>query len=75
MSMRSCGCLPKVAKLLAARNTRLVTTWPLVHGTPARAVIRTEQIETGRWKTRASAMIASFCPFCGKEYPCRPPTT
>jgi hypothetical protein len=63
-----CDCLRKTYKPLAARNTSIVQTIPLKRGRPSMALLRTEQIETGRGKPKAVAVVATYCPICGKKY-------
>lgn len=65
----ACDCLDRIDRLLAGKNTRLVSTIEWKDGGPSRAILRTEQSETGRGKPKAMAVVASFCPFCGSEYP------
>lgn len=64
----TCNCISKVDALLAERNTRI--TLPIMLGADQteRAMIVTEQIESGRGKAKAAAMFATFCPFCGENY-------
>lgn len=59
-------CFVEVDEMLAGRNTKL--EFPIMLGgdqTPL-PMVRTEQIETGRGKKKATAMFATFCPFCGE---------
>lgn len=60
-----CECINKVNADLKQHNTMLVFT---LLGNPSRAVIDTMQVETGRGKKKAAAVIATFCPFCGERY-------
>ncbi|WP_069337188.1 hypothetical protein [Sphingobium yanoikuyae] len=60
-----CDCIGTMNTALKAHNTMLVFT---LLGNPARAVIDTMQIETGRGKKKAAAVIATYCPFCGQRY-------
>lgn len=64
----ACNCVDVVDEKLAERNTRIVR--PLVFGGDQtfRAMVVTEQVETGRGKKRACGMFATYCPFCGVAY-------
>lgn len=66
----ACNCADDVDGKLAERNTRLERG--LVFGQPEsqnpRLILRTEQIETGRGKAKATAMFIKYCPFCGSKY-------
>lgn len=64
----TCNCITTVNDLLKPRNTRLATT--IVFKQPAyeAVTITTEQIETGRGKGKAVAMLPTFCPFCAASY-------
>jgi hypothetical protein len=64
---RDCGCIDRLDKLLAERNTSLVVTIPTADLVP-QVVLRTEIVEKRRG-ARPVCMVATFCPFCGKEYP------
>lgn len=64
-----CECADNIDKMLAERNTRL--TRAIVFGKRGNSpnlMLRTEQIETGRGKAKATGMFASHCPFCGEKY-------
>lgn len=61
-----CSCLTRVNEGLAPHNTRVSLFFSLDDtriGQPW--PIATSQIETGRGKRKAVALLASFCPFCG----------
>lgn len=60
-------CFVEVDTMLAERNTRL--EFPIMLGADQTELpmIRTEQIESGRGKKKATAMFATFCPFCGEK--------
>ena len=62
-----CKCIHKVSDELAKFNTTLRTTIALKKGGVARVFVSTEEIEHRRGK-RPVTLVASFCPFCGKEY-------
>ncbi|RWE48569.1 MAG: hypothetical protein E5V89_27070 [Mesorhizobium sp.] len=65
----ACNCADDVDKMLAERNTRL--TRAIVFGgrdENPNLMLRTDQIETGRGKKKASSMFLTFCPFCGVKY-------
>lgn len=59
-----CKCVAKVDALLKERHTRVVTT--LFGGLVG---VRSEVTDDAPKRTKAVSIIASFCPFCGKEYP------
>lgn len=62
-----CDCISTVNAMLAEHNTAL--TVPIQFGGgPARLVVDTHQIESGRGKKKAAIMCATFCPFCGERY-------
>lgn len=63
-----CRCLAQVDRLLATKNTRLVVTLAFKNGDASKTVLRTEQIETGRGKGKAVAVI----PTPTRAWPCRP---
>ena len=65
-----CDCVHECNKLLAARNTKLVAALSLSGG-PTIAVLATGRINNLRDGKRASTVLASFCPICGKKYPAR----
>ncbi|MHC1549427.1 hypothetical protein [Phyllobacterium sp. K27] len=50
------------------RNTKLSLTITFGSTLDAFPSIGTEQIEKGRGKQKAVAMLPSFCPFCGEKY-------
>lgn len=60
-----CNCIAEVNETLKQHNTMLVFT---LFGNPSRVIVDTTQIESGRGKKKAAAMIANFCPFCGERY-------
>ena len=59
-----CDCLKTMNELLRDHNTMLCCTL----SNPAKTMVETMQIETGRGKQKAVSMVASFCPFCGDPY-------
>lgn len=64
----ACSCEDMVDGHLKMRNTRLARALILSEPSLFRALIETEQVETGRGKPKACSMFASFCPFCGTKY-------
>jgi hypothetical protein len=63
----TCDCIEVVNEKLKERNTALAQ--PLVLGdNPAKLLVETYQIETGRGKPKAVSIFASCCPFCGVRY-------
>jgi hypothetical protein len=60
-----CDCLSDAAARLRELNTSVVTT---LFASPERVVLRTDQIQSGRGKAKAAALIATCCPFCGLRY-------
>lgn len=63
--MADCNCISEVNKDLAARgeNAAIVTN---LFG-PPRATVGTYEVRKIRGK-RAPILVASYCPFCGREY-------
>lgn len=63
-----CECIEKIDEMLKPHNTKLGLT--VVFGQPVTVFpsLETEQIEKGRGKPKAKAMLPSFCPFCGTKY-------
>lgn len=63
-----CECIEKIDGMLEPRNTKLGLT--IVFSNPPKTYpsLVTEQIEKGRGKPKAAAMLPSFCPFCGAKY-------
>jgi hypothetical protein len=72
-----CFCIQKVNTLLKKRGTTLVVTFSFKSPirTVSRVVIRTEiaadpiDETTGKRRRLPLAVLADFCPFCGKKYP------
>lgn len=60
-----CECIAEVDAKLAERNTRIMLPIMMTGSQTPRPMIETIQIETGRGKTKAVGMFASYCPFCG----------
>lgn len=60
-----CNCISNINADLKSHNTLLVFT---LLGNPPRVIIDTTQIETGRGKKKAVAVVATYCPFCGERY-------
>lgn len=67
-SATSCDCVDKVDAMLAEKNTRITRALIISQPDTFRALIETEQVESGRGKPKARSMFASFCPFCGTKY-------
>lgn len=63
---RRCRCAEKVNRLLAKQNRELVLSYRLSTNL-VQCVVETARIE-GR-RSRPTRLVASFCPFCGVEYP------
>ncbi len=62
-----CGCHDQVNAQLEKANTKIKPYYVLDSGFSGMPwPIETVQIETGRGKPKASALFASYCPFCGK---------
>ena len=59
-----CRCVAKVDRLLKEKHTTVETT--LFTGMVA---VRTSLTHDAPKRTRAVIVIASFCPFCGVQYP------
>lgn len=69
-SVRDCGCIDKIDKLLAAKNTGVDVGLTLNFETGAQGdclQIGTYKLDSKK-KGRASHMLAAFCPFCGRRY-------
>lgn len=64
----ACECISTVNKLLQPRNTRLGLTFVFSDPISELPTLVVEQIEKGRGKPKAVAMLPSFCPFCGTKY-------
>ncbi|WP_054309999.1 hypothetical protein [Mesorhizobium sp. 1M-11] len=64
----ACDCITRTNEKLASRNTRLVSTLVFTKPGGEYPLIRTEQVESGRGKAKACAMLPSYCPFCGVKY-------
>jgi hypothetical protein len=64
----ACNCIEVVDQKLKERNTRLQAT--IIFSDPMRHTVSlgTEQLEKGRGKAKAVAMLPTFCPFCGVRY-------
>lgn len=64
----ACNCITTVNKLLSTRNTKLGLTFVFSDPISDLPTLVVEQIEKGRGKAKAVAMLPSFCPFCGTKY-------
>lgn len=65
----TCNCIETANEKLATRNTRLSQAWKIGTETEDEGLmLETEQIETGRGKTKAVAVFLTYCPFCGQKY-------
>lgn len=61
-----CDCYERVNGQLAEYNTKIESLFTLDGNRIGRPwPISTKQIETGRGKPKAMALVASFCPICG----------
>jgi hypothetical protein len=71
MTKTMCTCADKIDEKLAERNTRLTRAFVFSprHPDNPNIFVETEQVEKGRGKQKATKMFASYCPFCGEEYP------
>lgn len=63
-----CKCFERVNAHLADRNTALLSN---MLDNPPRAMVETYQVKTGRGTKKRTYAFATFCPFCGVEYPVR----
>jgi len=66
-----CGCVASVNKRLAERNTKLAQGFCLTEdlsGADLVLIIATEKANK-RDKRRPITVLATFCPFCGKQIP------
>lgn len=64
----ACDCISELDALLKPHNTRIGVTLIFRDEASVVPTIVTEQVESGRGKPRAKAMLPSFCPFCGTRY-------
>jgi hypothetical protein len=67
--MAGCKCLEKVDAQLAKQGAELDISFAIPE-MYCRPVIATQRKDP-RSRVKLSRLIASFCPFCGKEYPNR----
>jgi hypothetical protein len=76
MTTMTCNCIEIVNEKLKEHNTRILEPMFIGGDQTRRVFIETEQIEKGRGKQKASAMFATYCPFCGvvcrEEAPAEP---
>jgi hypothetical protein len=63
-----CECVTRIDQLLKPHNTKLALTITFGAKCEAYPTIQTEQVEKGRGKAKAQAMLPTFCPFCGDKY-------
>lgn len=63
-----CECITQMQGQLKEYNTQLAVTYSLGAQSRTYPTIKVEQIETGRGKPKAMAVIPTYCPFCGEEY-------
>lgn len=66
----TCTCANEVDAKLKTRNTileRAILFGAERPGNP-NLILRTVQVERGRGKPKAVAMLLTFCPFCGVKY-------
>ncbi len=61
--MKAHKCIKQVNKKLKEHNTQLVCN--LFNENDI--FVATERIETGRGKKKAVALLATYCPVCGKK--------
>lgn len=62
-----CKCIDEVDKLLRPQGYSIDASIPLQGNQEQRAIVSTSKITGVRGATRRH-MIASYCPFCGREY-------
>lgn len=74
---KHCQCAAKVNELLAPQNGQLVCSYRMFQtGGPgrkrndiyARVVIECQKFDS-KVRTKPRTLVATFCPFCGVEYP------
>lgn len=70
---KHCVCAAKVNELLAPQNGQLVCSLRMFpagkkHEFHARAVVECEKVDSIK-RGRLKKLVATFCPFCGVEYP------
>lgn len=63
-----CNCISTIDEALKPHNTKLALTITFGGKCEAYPTIQTEQVEKGRGKPKAKAMLPSFCCFCGEAY-------
>jgi len=66
MTTEPCNCRERIDAGLAQHNTRVKSYFTLSANSVGMPwPIETVQVDKGRGKPKASALFASFCPFCG----------
>jgi hypothetical protein len=68
---KHCECVENVNEKMAeaGQNQRIAASFGLREGHfVARAVIETERVDSKR-RNRPPRLVATYCPFCGQEYP------
>lgn len=64
----ACDCIRTLDAQLKPYNTRLGVTLVFGKTSAVYPTLVTEQVEKGRGKAKAKAMLPTFCPFCGVKY-------
>lgn len=68
---KHCDCVTMVNEKMAeaGQNQRIVASLGIItRDFVARAVVETEKVDSSR-RNRPPRLVATYCPFCGVEYP------
>ena len=64
-----CDCIEKLNKQMAESNYNAVVSQAIgIHGIIPNAIVLTEKLDKDV-KRKPLSMFATFCPFCGEQYP------
>lgn len=67
-SKKGCDCIKKVNKMMKPRGYAVHHTLG-VGGAPQMVALDLVKIDDLKPRRGSSILVASYCPFCGKEYP------
>ena len=67
---KSCKCVEAVDKELARleKGVSVRMTIPIVRGIEPRVLVAVEKTSNTKKRKKTCAVIASYCPFCGRKY-------